>query len=214
MGTVRETLAGVAERFSAFEAEALNVPVDFPLFQRLALPIISAHSRIPGNHHTRMVRLMRASRSHPQRLAHRPDPPEGARYFRPGLRDLHLDPGVALRKTGLLHRVGRSYRTAYPQGKPRLPSLCPVPPAPPGPSLFHRTPRFRPRSRRPTARLTNPFNGSSLTAACYSCCFKKKQIERPTPLQGRRLPAAHPVRPLRTKIHRPTPTHSHASRQM
>ena len=57
---MRETLAGVADRFAAFEAEALNVQVDFPLFQRLALPIVSAHSRIPGIqiHHTRLIRLM------------------------------------------------------------------------------------------------------------------------------------------------------------
>ncbi|MDA2934384.1 hypothetical protein MYX82_08575 [Acidobacteria bacterium AH-259-D05] len=60
LDTVRKTLAGVADRFAAFEAEALNVQVDFPLFQRLALPILSGHSRIPGIkiHDTRMIRLM------------------------------------------------------------------------------------------------------------------------------------------------------------
>ena len=99
LDTVRETLAAVANRFSAFEAEALNVPVDFPLFQRLARPIVSAHTRmIPSP-------AGAASRgTHPQRLAHRPDPPEGARYLQ-----LRYD----LRKIkghGLLHRVGRSYR--------------------------------------------------------------------------------------------------------
>ena len=47
LDTVRETLAAVANRFSALKAEALNVPVDFPLFQRLARPIVSANSRIP-----------------------------------------------------------------------------------------------------------------------------------------------------------------------
>ena len=57
---VREKLAAATDRFAAFEAEALNVHVDFPLFQRLALPIMSGNSRVPGIkiHDTRMIRLM------------------------------------------------------------------------------------------------------------------------------------------------------------
>lgn len=57
---VREKLAAATDRFAAFEAEALNVHVDFPLFQRLALPIAFGHSRVPGIkiHDTRMIRLM------------------------------------------------------------------------------------------------------------------------------------------------------------
>jgi hypothetical protein len=57
---VRKTLAEVTDRFAAFEAEALNVQVDFPLFQRLALPITSGKTRIPGIkiHGVRMIRLM------------------------------------------------------------------------------------------------------------------------------------------------------------
>lgn len=39
LDAVRQKLAGVTDGFAAFEAEALNVHVDFPLFQRLALPI-------------------------------------------------------------------------------------------------------------------------------------------------------------------------------
>ena len=60
LDAVRHTLSRVADRFAAFEAEALNVQVDFPLFQRLALPILSTNNRIPGIqvHHTRMIRLM------------------------------------------------------------------------------------------------------------------------------------------------------------
>ena len=42
--TVRQTLAAVTDRFAAFQAEALNVSVDFPFFQRLALPITQALS--------------------------------------------------------------------------------------------------------------------------------------------------------------------------
>jgi hypothetical protein len=55
---VRRTLAAVTDRFAAFEARALDVHVDFPLFQRLALPCGSA--KIPGIRlqDTRMLRLM------------------------------------------------------------------------------------------------------------------------------------------------------------
>jgi hypothetical protein len=57
---VRQKLAAVTDRFAAFEAEALNVHIDFPLFQRLALPIMSGRVRVPGIriHDTRMIRLM------------------------------------------------------------------------------------------------------------------------------------------------------------
>jgi hypothetical protein len=57
---VGETLAGVTKRFSAFQAQSLNVHVDFPLFQRLALPVMAGKTKIPGIklHDTRIVRLM------------------------------------------------------------------------------------------------------------------------------------------------------------
>ena len=60
LATVRRTLAAVTDRFAAFQAEALNVHVDFPLFQRLALPITSGRSRVSGIkiHDTRIIRLM------------------------------------------------------------------------------------------------------------------------------------------------------------
>ena len=50
----------MTDNFAAFEAEALNVHVDFPLFQRLALPITSGRTRVPTIkiHDTRMIRLM------------------------------------------------------------------------------------------------------------------------------------------------------------
>ena len=58
--TVRQTLATVTDRFAQFEAQALDVHVDFPLFQRLALPIPSGNTKIPGIkiHDARMLRLM------------------------------------------------------------------------------------------------------------------------------------------------------------
>lgn len=56
---VRQTLAAVTDRFGAFEAQALNTHADFPLLQRLALPIPQGKSKIPGIkiHDGRMIRL-------------------------------------------------------------------------------------------------------------------------------------------------------------
>ncbi len=57
---LRQILAGVTDRFADFEAQALNVHVDFPLFQRLALPVVVGKTKVPGIkiHDTRMLRLM------------------------------------------------------------------------------------------------------------------------------------------------------------
>jgi hypothetical protein len=48
------------DRLAAFEAEALNVHVDFSLFQRLALPITFGRTGGPGIkiQDTHMIRLM------------------------------------------------------------------------------------------------------------------------------------------------------------
>jgi hypothetical protein len=60
LDAVRHTLATVTDRFAAFEAQALDVHVDFPLFQRLALPIPCGRTKIPGIkiHDTRVLRAM------------------------------------------------------------------------------------------------------------------------------------------------------------
>jgi hypothetical protein len=60
LDAVRQTLSAVTDRFAAFEAEALNVHVDFPLFQTLATPTVSGKTRVPGIkiHDTRMLRVM------------------------------------------------------------------------------------------------------------------------------------------------------------
>jgi hypothetical protein len=57
---LRHTLTAATDRLAGFEAESLNVHVDFPLFQCIALPIIVGHTRIPGIkiHDTRMMRVM------------------------------------------------------------------------------------------------------------------------------------------------------------
>jgi len=60
LAAIRTHFLPITDRFASFEAQALQVHVDFPLFQRLALPIVSGHSKIAGIkiHHTRMIRLM------------------------------------------------------------------------------------------------------------------------------------------------------------
>ena len=45
LGALRKKFLGITDRFAAFEAQSLNVHVDFPLFQRLALPIPSAEPK-------------------------------------------------------------------------------------------------------------------------------------------------------------------------
>jgi hypothetical protein len=60
LDALREKLVVITDRRAGFQAELLNVHVDFPLFQRLALPLYSGKSKIPGIkiQDTRMIRLM------------------------------------------------------------------------------------------------------------------------------------------------------------
>ena len=60
LDAVRKRFQTITDRFAAFQAECLNVHVDFPLLQRLALPITIASVRYPGIkiHETRIIRLM------------------------------------------------------------------------------------------------------------------------------------------------------------
>ena len=60
LGALRQKLVVVTDRLAGVEAELLNLHLDFPLFQRMALPVSSGQSKIPGIkiHHTRMLRLM------------------------------------------------------------------------------------------------------------------------------------------------------------
>jgi hypothetical protein len=57
---VRRTFLAITDRFGACQAQWLNVHVDFPLLQRLALPVQVGRARVPGIkiHDTRMMRLM------------------------------------------------------------------------------------------------------------------------------------------------------------
>ena len=57
---VRTKFLQVTDRFAAFQAQGLNVHVEFPLLQRLALPVTAGTVRFPGIgiHDTRVIRLM------------------------------------------------------------------------------------------------------------------------------------------------------------
>ena len=59
LDTVRHTFQAITDRFAAFQAQWLNVHVDFPLLQRIALPITIGSVRYPGIkiHDTRVIRL-------------------------------------------------------------------------------------------------------------------------------------------------------------
>jgi hypothetical protein len=56
---VRETFQAITGRFAGFQAQWLNVHVDFPLLQRIALPITIGSVRYPGIkiHDSRVIRL-------------------------------------------------------------------------------------------------------------------------------------------------------------
>jgi hypothetical protein len=60
LDALRKKLVAATARLAGIEGELLNVHVDFPLFQRLALPVPSGKSKIPGIkiQDTRMIRLM------------------------------------------------------------------------------------------------------------------------------------------------------------
>lgn len=60
LDAVRKRFQIITDHFAAFQAECLNVHVDFPLLQRLALPITIGAVRYPGIkiHDTRIIRLL------------------------------------------------------------------------------------------------------------------------------------------------------------
>jgi hypothetical protein len=60
LDAVREKFKIITSRFAGFQAQWLNVHVDFPLLQRIALPITIGSVRYPGIklHDTRIIRLM------------------------------------------------------------------------------------------------------------------------------------------------------------
>ena len=163
---VRLKCLAVTDRFASFQAHCLNVHVDFPLLQRLALPIVVGTAKFPGIkiHDTRMIRLMeillhgsttvggwRASRIHSAVLATFRIPAD--RY---GLNRLRYD----LRKLkahGLLERDGKRYAYRLSEKGTRVAlifvlfhkQLC----GPLANSLFHHQPEaaLRPKGKLETA---------------------------------------------------------------
>jgi hypothetical protein len=118
LDALRQHLLAATDRLAGFEAELLNVHVDFPLFQRLALPIAVGHTRIPGIKipDTRMMRLMevllhggpqlggwRTAQIHAAILA-----AFGLTAERYSLTQLR-DDVRKLKAHGLLERIGRTY---------------------------------------------------------------------------------------------------------
>ena len=60
LDAVRQRFQAITDRFAAFQAQCLNVHVDFPLLQRLALPVTIGAVRYPGIkiHDVRIIRLL------------------------------------------------------------------------------------------------------------------------------------------------------------
>jgi hypothetical protein len=60
LDAVRKRFQTITDRFAGFQAQGLNVHVDFPLLQRIALPVIIGSVRYPGIkiHDTRIIRLL------------------------------------------------------------------------------------------------------------------------------------------------------------
>src|ERR1700731_2723563 len=60
LDAVRKRFQTITDRFAGFQAQCLNVHVDFPLLQRIALPITVGSVRYPGIkiHDARIIRLL------------------------------------------------------------------------------------------------------------------------------------------------------------
>jgi hypothetical protein len=60
LDAVREKFQAITDRFAGFQAQCLNVHVDFPLLQRIALPVTLGAVRYPGIkiQDTRVIRLL------------------------------------------------------------------------------------------------------------------------------------------------------------
>jgi hypothetical protein len=60
LDSVRQRFQTITDRFAGFQSQCLNVHVDFPLLQRMALPIAIGAVHYPGIkiHDTRIIRLM------------------------------------------------------------------------------------------------------------------------------------------------------------
>src|SRR5258708_16470010 len=73
LDAVQKRFQTITDRFAGFQAQCLNVHVDFPLLQRLALPITIGSGPYPRIkiHDPRLIRLM-------GQLPHGPNTPSGS----------------------------------------------------------------------------------------------------------------------------------------
>jgi len=167
LAAVREKFLAITDRFATFQAQSLNVHVEFPLLQRLALPVTVGTAQFPGIkiHDTRMIRLMEVLLhggtvvgGWPARqLHHAVLTAYGISASRYGLNQLRYD----LRKMkahGLIERDGKryAYRLTGKGAKVALTfvlfhkQLC----GPLANSLFHHQPD---RNARPNSRLETAY---------------------------------------------------------
>jgi len=168
LDALREKLVVITDRLAGLEARLLNVHVDFPLFQRLALPVISGKSKIPGIkiQDTRIIRLMEVLlHGGPQLAGWRTiqiwQALQAAFALSPQdytLNQLRYD----LRKMkghGLLERVDKHYAYRLTENGARVSAMfvlfhkrvC----GPLANSLFHHRPR---RSPRPPAKIETAYH--------------------------------------------------------
>ena len=160
---LRQKLIGITDRFAGFEAQSRNGHVEFPLLQKIALPVMSGQTKIAGSkiHDTRMMRLMevllhggtqlngwRSPDIHPAILS-----TFGLAAGSYTLTQLRYDLRQ-MKAHGLLERIGRSYRYRLSDKGTKAALLfilfhkrvC----GPLANSLFHHRPKcycFRPFSR-------------------------------------------------------------------
>jgi hypothetical protein len=133
LDALRKKLVPATDRLADFHGQLLNVHVDFPLFQRLAVPVARGKSKIPGIkiQDTRMMRLMEVllhggSQLGSWRTAHIWEAILTAYDLSPEaytLTQLRYD----LRKLkghGLLERVGKSYAYRLTAKGIRLAAMC------------------------------------------------------------------------------------------
>ena len=84
---VRQTFQTITSRFAGYQAQWLNVHVDFPLLQRIALPITVGSVRYPGTkiHDVRVISQFSARRPSRRRLDRQANP-SGRPHHLPSLR--------------------------------------------------------------------------------------------------------------------------------
>jgi hypothetical protein len=115
---LRRKLIDITDRLAGVEADLLNVHVDFPVFERLAKPVATGSTKIPGIkiHDPRMLRLMEVLLHGGSQLAGW----RSADMHRAVLEAFAITPSTysitqlrydvrKLRAHGLLERQGRSY---------------------------------------------------------------------------------------------------------